>query len=270
MTDLQKPEFWKILAPALSIEGLSKTPEPLNFTDQQLTRIANGLRGNGYIYEYPLLPENIITPLHEGILALNMAGYPAVFIYLYDEAWHLFAKLSPLISYFLGDGFRLLPNFWAWNIPLNIGASGWPPHQDCQAETRFKINENEEILMSLSLWVPLSDATLDNGCMHVLPRPAEDSYDPPLTDPAHINMLDAKALPAAAGSVLGWPQDLFHWSGQVNNAATHPRISMSLEFQNPAFEPLGGPLLDINNPPSFDERLRMIKEQFPKYSHMEK
>ena len=269
MTNPQQSEFWKTLIPGLSIEGPKSLIEPIFHTKQNLVRIADHLQTQGYIYEQPLISKEILDPLRDGILALDQAGFPPVFIYLYDEAWNLFAKLSPLISYFLGDNFRLLPNFWAWNIPLNEGAAGWPPHRDCQAETRFKIGGKEEILMSLSLWIPLSDATKNNGCMYVLPRSSEDNYDPPLKEAAQINMDDAKALPAISGSVLGWPQDLFHWSGRVTRHAINPRISMSLEFQNPAFTPLIEPLLDIHHPPVFSKRLELIKTQFPKYKHME-
>lgn len=269
MPDLNKSDYWKTLNPGLAIDGPNKGTAEIFINDSDLTRIADGVLDQGYIYEPPLISADIIAPLHDGIIALEAAGYPPVFIYLYDEAWQIFAKLSPLIRQFLGDSFRLLPNFWAWNLPLKEGASGWPAHVDCQAETRFKIGVGEEILMSLSLWIPLTDATVDNGCMHVLPRPQEERYDPPITDPENIKNGDARALPAKTGSVLGWPQDLWHWGGSVTGKATHQRMSLSLEFQNPAFDPLAEPLLDIANPPPFAERLGLIREQFSKYAHME-
>ena len=105
--------------------------------------------------------------------------------------------------------------------------------------------------------------------MVVLPRSREMLYDPAITDPAQINADDAIALPAKAGSVLGWSQDLYHWSAYVPANAKEPRISLSLEFQNPAFAQLAEPLLDIGRPPPFKDRLSLILRQFEKYKHME-
>ena len=163
----------------------------------------------------------------------------------------------------------MLPNFWAWHIPTNEGASGWPAHRDCSGQTRFQNSDTGDTLMSLSLWVPLTDVTADNACMSVLPRSHELRYDPPLTDPEKINPDDGIPLPAKAGSVLGWSQDLYHWSGRMTENAKTPRVSLSLEFQNPAFAPMAEPLLDIRTPPSFEDRLQLIADQIPKYQHME-
>ena len=101
--------------------------------------------------------------------ALNLS--PSL-IYLYDEAWDVFRRLRPLLTHFLGDRIALLPHFWAWQVDPRTDGSGWPPHRDYQGESAI----GDDMLISLSLWVPLSDATPDNGCMHVLPRNFEKRY----------------------------------------------------------------------------------------------
>ncbi len=90
----------------------------------------------GYLHVPPVFSEDDLAPIRNGILALAGAGYPPVFIYLFDQPYHLFARLRALIGYFLGDRYALLPNFWAWNIPATAGERGWPPMRREQYENR--------------------------------------------------------------------------------------------------------------------------------------
>lgn len=267
--DPSDPAVWQAINPGLSIDDAGSILSNLEISPQLMEQQVAQFHDQGYLNFPPLFRASEIQPLKQGILTLADAGLPAAYIYIYDQPWQLFARLRPLISHFLGENFRLLPNFWAWNIPSEKGHRGWPAHQDCQAQTRFDDGLGGDLLMSLSLWVPLSDATLDNGCMHVLPRSKELAYQPALLSQDQIRPADGLALPAKAGSVLGWPQDLYHWSGETTGLSEEPRISLSLEFQNPAFEALRDPLLDLDNPPSLAERLDLIHQQFPRYRHME-
>ena len=263
------PDFWQALAPNLTIEGDNQQEAPVFLSGDVLGDLSQQFHEDGYLLLPPVFEECDFGPLRDGILALERAGLPPVFIYLYDQPYVLFARLQHLIGYFLGDRFALLPNFWAWNIPVREGARGWAPHQDCQAKTRFPNGEGDDVLMSLSLWVPLTDATLDNGCMSVLPRSNEPYYNLPLDDPDSIKPEHGVALPAQVGSVLGWSQDLYHWSNRVTKNANASRLSLSLEFQNRAFDPLSVPLLDVTRPPPFKNRLELVRQQFSRYKHME-
>ena len=263
------PGFWRKLAPQLTIGERADNHDAIKFDRSVLSAISNTLGQDGYLHLPQQFCRQQTDPVYMGIKALESEGIPAVYIYLFDQPWVLFSRLGQLIRYFLGANFALLPNFWAWNIPARKGASGWPPHQDCQARTRYSDGSGGDILLSLSLWLPLSDATLENGCMSVLPRSNEHHYDMPLDDPADIRSEHGLALPVQAGSVLGWAQDLYHWSNRVTEKAEGPRLSLSFEFQNRAFEPLSEPLLDVHTPPDFETRLRLIKMQFARYRHME-
>ena len=254
MESLENIAFWRGLNSGLSIEGHDKPPPTLHFDGDQLSDISDIFRREGYLHLPPVFEPWELDSLRRAIEALEAAGIPPVFIYVYDRPWELFHQLQPLISHFLGNNAALLPHLWAWHIAMDQDAAGWPPHVDCVGETRFDA---------------LTDTTPENGCMHVLPRPFERQYEPPVTDVSQIKLQDVRALPAAAGSVLGWPQDLWHWSGRSSVLAEQPRISLSLEFQNPAFEPMAEPLLDASAPPSFEERLSLIAHQFGKYIHME-
>jgi len=263
------PEFWRALAPGLSIDAAPETVKPVRFGAQTLDTISRSMFVEGYLEVPPVLNGDDLLCLRAAMESLSEHSLPAAFIYLFDQPWSLFRSIEGLISHFLGEDFKGLPNIWAWNIPKTEGASGWPIHRDCDAPTRFENSDFGQTLMALSVWVPLTDATLENGCMHVLPRSRQANYPDIITNAEAIEPLDARALPVNAGSVLAWSQDLYHWSGQVTAAAKDRRMSLSLEFQNIHFKPLAEPLFDIATPPHFEDRLKLILCQFKKYQHME-
>ncbi len=261
--------FWRELAPEMTIEVLDSSAQPIAIDEKSLTEIGQRMTRDGFLQLPPVLAGHEVSAVCRAIERLQSVNLPPVYIYVYDQPWRLFQRLSPLLRHFLGHQYALLPNFWAWSIPLVDQAAGWPLHRDCDAQTRFDNPDFGQTLMSLSLWLPLSDATLENGCMYVLPKSRQERYPETIKSVDEIDDADRRALPAKAGSVLGWSQDLYHWSGSVTAQARNPRVSLSLEFQNTSFEALAEPLLDVGAPPQFSARLALIAQQFDKYRHME-
>ncbi|OSQ36147.1 phytanoyl-CoA dioxygenase family protein [Thalassospira mesophila] len=272
----QKADFWRQLNPDLHIDGHAGAanghdtgpmaagmlfdPAKIDFST-----LSDRFWDEGYFLLSDVLAVDVLARVRNAIERLVAARLPPAMIYLYDEAWQVFAALSPLLSHFLGDRVALLPHFWAWHIDPGAQGKGWPPHRDYQGESVI----GDDMLISLSLWVPLSDATPENGCMYVLPRSFERWYKSPVSKPQDVLLQDVRALPAVPGAVMGWRQDVYHWGGRASSYAASPRISLSLEFQNAAFDPLGEPLLDMTSPPQFKTRLALIGAQFAKYQHMQ-
>ncbi len=250
MPDSFNEQDWLSLAPELTIGGDVKV-EDIALSNFELKTIAETFWAEGYMQFPRIFQESSIKPVREAMQTLHDQAIPPVYIYVYDQPWQLFARLSCLLHYFLGNNFAVLPNLWAWHLAKE-GDSGWSMHRDCDAQTVFDVN-GDKLLMSLSLWLPLTDATENNGCMSVRLRNGEA----------------ARALPVKAGSLLGWAQDLYHWGGAYTDQAENPRLSLSLEFQNTAFHPLAEPLLTFSQLPSFSERHALIAEQFGKYRHIE-
>lgn len=263
--DMTHPAYWRELIPELGI-GAYRRPDPCLITPECLAAVSDDLQQRGYFVLPPLLAEEC-RPIAEAIGRLAARGIPPVLIWIYDAPWMLFARMNGFLKYFLGEGVRLLPHFWAWHVTADqtFSASretGWPMHRDCSVPTVI-----DGIIMSLSLWIGLSDARVENGCMHVLPLDVERRLGRNARTPEELPDGAAVALAVPAGTVMGWRQDVLHWGGRAR--VVQPRISLSLEYQNPAFAPLAQPLLDPLVPPSFDERLGLIADQFAKYRHMQ-
>ncbi|MFC4272211.1 hypothetical protein GQF03_14365 [Sneathiella chungangensis] len=256
---------WKALAPDLTI-GEPMNVKEIPFPDAALAEISEKFWTDGYLALPPLFDAQEIEPVLETVYTLGRHGIPPVFIYLYDQPWWMFARLGRLIRHFLGENYAILPNLWAWHLSRE-GDAGWPPHRDCDAKTVFGTGD-DRILMSLSLWLPLTDVDENNGCMYILPHGREETEDE-LTEIGKLNLLEATALPARAGCLLGWRQDVVHWGGRFGEAAKNPRVSLSFEFQNRAFAPLAEPLIDMSALPPFADRLALIQEQFAKYRHID-
>jgi hypothetical protein len=262
----QTKGFWADLCPNLSIGGDIET-DAFSYSEDELENIATRFWDAGYLALASQFPASTLIHIKQGMEILKDQNIPPVYIYLYDQPWALFEKLRGLLTHFLGEDYQLLPNFWAWHL-TEYGQSGWPPHRDCDAQTVFDIG-GDKMLMSLSLWVPLTDVDPDNACMNVIPRAVEPEL--PADGSLELDQLESLAKPLAvpAGSVLGWPQDLVHWGGVYKEAAKTPRISLSFEFQNTTFEPLAVPLLTTAHPPDFKGRLTLLEKQFQKYRHID-
>lgn len=210
------------------------------------------------------LPLPLCNRLRSLVTALIADGIPPAYVFASPIAWQVIAHLDPLARHFLGDRWRLLPHVWAWHVVPDGRDTGWPPHRDYQGESVIG-----DSLLSLSVWIPLSPATPENGCMALLPKTREVQYPRQPVEAADVRLQDVLVLPAAPGDVLFWRQDVLHWGGRSSPFATEPRISLAVELQNPSFSPLADPLLDPRTPPGPDERFALIERQFAKYHHME-
>lgn len=106
----------------------------------------------------------------------------------------------------------------------------------------------------LTVWIPVSDATVDNGCLRVIPRSHRGDVvthcpgGQGLTIPERLLATDgAVPLPMRAGSVLLLHHFLIHAS-LPNTTANQVRLSFDLRYQ-PTGQPTGRPIF-----PSFVAR----------------
>lgn len=268
-------EHWAALAPALSIEGSAPAValETRTLDEAERARALQRLTTEGWFRVDPVFEPRAVDAMRAVVLDLVARGWPPVFAYVYDELWQMLQtpSLVHLLTSALGPGYRLSPRVWAFCVPAKKGAAGWPPHVDGGADTHTTDR--------LTLWLPLGDATLENGCMVVVPkdRLPEGTADafandmsrlPPSTWRAMLQ--GSRALPARKGSILGWDFQVIHWSGIVD-AAEAPRVSLAVEAFGKDIVPTPSeePRIDPGELPGLPARLRAIARGLLSYERFE-
>ena len=264
---------WRELAPALTIGGAAPTVATssgvLPLADAELRAAGAQLREDGYFQTPPLVGGAALASLNAAVDAIVADGWPPVFAWVYDELWHCarVPAVRALVGAALGGEHAQIPHIWVHVVPAAAGAAGWRPHFDGFGARRA------------SVWLALTDATLDNGCIHLVPRRSLPAiFRQSGVDRGAVPVADAlralkatRALPAPAGSALVWTFDVLHWGGPCVRPGA-PRRAISMEFlaawEAPDEDEM--PLVPVAGPlPPFADRLRMIGQAIRTYEKFE-
>lgn len=251
---LNSIDYWQSLNPYLTISNIpfSRNPADLDLTLVDQSRYVRQMKEDGYFKLDSVLPQKNMEKLASAITNLVNQGFPPVFIAMYDEFWQVFRDISPLASPIFGDDYRLVTNFWAWYLPANAKSAGFPPHRDIAGAP---LSDNGLPWIG-TVWIPLTDVTTHNACMHVLPASADPNLpnDPTNSNIPQNSIQDIRALPAPAGSVLSWNPNVLHWGSRSSVWAKAPRISIAAylikagdvprKFSNISLESFGTLTLD--------------------------
>jgi hypothetical protein len=261
------PGYWRRIASGLSI-GNAPPAAPRTMAPDALDAARRHFADEGYFQTPVLIGAQKLARLNHAIDAVVAAGWPPVFAWVYDELWALarLPDVSDLVASQLGPGYSQIPHIWTHVVPAIVGSAGWPPHFDGPTTGRA------------SIWIALTDASLSNGCMHVVSRrKLAPAFDSEQLDTAQVRLADAlralhgvRALPAPAGSALGWTFDVLHWGGPCLSA-DRARRALSMEFiiAGAAFNP-GETPLPMDGPfPTFRDRLQMIATAVISYEKFE-
>ena len=261
----EDPGFWRELAPELGLESGAAAPRFDAGDSEQLFTL---LKREGYVNVPSVLPESFVAPLRRCVATLHERRIPLAFAFVYDDFWQAFRGLSTILTTVLGKSYRALPDFWAWHVLAVDSAKGWEPHRDRIQPTLDPDNSPH----TLTVWLPLTDATPLNGCIYALPAHLDDRFKLRRWDGDDNNHVkrpqDIRALPATSGSFLAWNQALLHWGSRASRLAAGPRTSIAFEFQRGDKDPFNQPLLDPAVIPSFSTRLGLIGKQVLQYEHM--
>lgn len=221
---------WRRLVPFASIEEKVVSGDHARIAAPDAVREKSRLDEDGYFCLKQVFDRERIARMHDIARAVRADGWPVAFAFVYDDFWSV--ARTPSISAFLeaslGEDFRQNTVVWAHWVPDAKGVAGWRPHDDYRGgDDTF-----------LSLWIPLSDATAENGCMFLVPDrrsrevaetiKAQDSLPDTLF---RKTLQDVVALPVPAGSLIGWRGDVLHWGG-ANSGSSVPRVSLALEFRS--------------------------------------
>ncbi len=209
------PSYWRALNPQLSIDSgaAPETLEHVSLDVSELQTLRSKYGQEGFFQTQPILAPLALERLRECVEVLKRENWPPVFAFVYDELW-LAARtrsLVRLLGHILGQGYRQTSHVWCHYVRQGRGEGGWPPHVDGFREEK-----------RVTVWIPLGDATLDNGCIYVVPRDlvsrevANGFLNMQTISSADASALlqSSRALPAQAGSILGWDYTLIHWGSK--------------------------------------------------------
>ena len=231
-------------------DGYAQCPRPEAFEDDP-SRLARDP------WTDALGGDTTLDDLADAMDALRVAGWPPVAVYAFDATWTVIDRLFEFAEAALGTrDVALEPSCFAWalrpapaesqvRIPSAeprdaasaadaVGANFSLPHRDYSARDAWTTTSDDRRLRGddgeptlLCVWFPLTDATLDTGCLHVLPRHVDRTWDDP-DHPDHLrpaerepgggaalrfSPAESRALPAEAGSVCAWAGQTVHWGG---------------------------------------------------------
>jgi hypothetical protein len=263
-------EIWRNEGTAATEFGAEPTALSSSDTTASKCRRQECLERDGYFVVPRLFPQwcavsggghHAIEALASTMDRLDHAGWPPVFCFMQDAVWDLIStSLWDEMRLLLGDDCVLEPSFFAWSLKPattsngQIGQSFGLPHRDYPAsEAMFDDGKTPKLL---NVWIPINDATLDNGCMYILPKEFDTQFARP-DDYAHMRaatavkgaavcklrfpLNGARAVPAVAGSLLSWCGNTIHWGGSCSqHSAASPRKSIAMTFRRRSVAQLEG------------------------------
>ena len=154
--------YWRSLCPEMGVIS-PRSPADMVGTPLSAAEEARALADfaeRGYFQLSTLNSPMAIARMLGAVDTVRAAGWPIVFTYVYDEFWAIFRtpSLVRFLNRLLGARYFQTAGIWTYYVDPLAHASGWPPHVDSR--------DNGE---RTSIWIPLTDANIDNGCMYVIP-----------------------------------------------------------------------------------------------------
>lgn len=265
LADIAKPDTWRQLAPGLHIsEQGAAAVTNAHFPTPTLASSAQLFAREGYVQLAPVIDADLLAAMRGCVSSLRQQHLLPVLAFVFDEFWQVFLQQHALIKRLLGADYFLLPDFWTWHVDPASAEAGWAPHRD-KGRRSLRADGQPQ---TLTLWIPLSDATPLNGCMYIVPADRDPAYGKEDEDVWQFQVQDIRALPAEAGSLLAWNQAVLHWGSRSAPRDAPARISIALEFQRHDVVAFNQPLLRPGVLPDFTTRLQLIGRQILRYQHM--
>jgi len=241
---------------------------------------------DGYFQLPPILNDEETSLLRNLVMQLHQKGIMPIFSAIYDEFWQTLHRLQGLLAPILGPGYRLMPDFWVWHVEADDKVAGWGPHRDGnQVPTNIR---NDGTPTLCTAWITLTDVDTTNSCIYLLPRKYDSVFQDfvrrkfgqpgiPNADQIPLPLNRIRALPARAGSILGWDQNMLHWGSGSSQWASGPRISIGIYYLAADTPLMGRPFdythrlyIDYENPAcrlTLKDRLTIIANIMDTYAN---
>lgn len=230
------PDFHITDTPFLNADGEYR----FNEDEQELHKRQFAIEG--YFQSTPIIEKPELILLRKLVSNVHRAKLLPVFACVYDEFWQLLFRLRNTFTHLLQPDFPLNPDFWIWHISPGESNSGWAPHRDAEILESFDDNSflrKDRSPRSCTIWIALTEANPYNSCIYAIPFSKDAQVQSYLNgdtieqikataSSAPFNFNYIRALPAKAGSILGWSPYIFHWGGLSSQWAKFPRMSIGI------------------------------------------
>ncbi|MFO0552971.1 MAG: phytanoyl-CoA dioxygenase family protein [Polyangiaceae bacterium] len=276
MSLLADPEYWSAELARAELPSLRITPscrpvEPRmgrQLGDSEARRLQSEMCREGYSGALDYIDRDACARLAAVSLALLAEGWSPAFALLFDDAWLIARELGALMRQTVNRDLVLRYEMFIYCIDSTIARArsrGIGPHRDAPT-TGFDDSSVGRLPRHCTSWLALSDATVDNGCIVVVPatreadlfaaRPGE-AWDAP------IDVERGLPVEAKVGTALMWGGHVAHWGGvHDRQKARGPRITLTCVA---SVDPIWGlPELEVPTEigapelPSMEARLDMI------------
>ena len=158
-----------------------------------------------------------------------------------------------------------------------VGNNFGQPHRDYTHEEVFGSETSQASTgpKIISIWLPLVDITLENGCMYVVPRAGDGSWGCG-EDEVEIPSFDMKTVralaPAKAGTLFAWAGNTVHWGAScAKQDEKTPRLSLAFVFRNKntVCDLHGKPLTreEFQEGLTMERRLELIRHSLSCFEH---
>ena len=256
---------------SITLTPFAKQPADIDIDDNDAEQCLKQVIEEGYLATKSLISEAEVKLIAEAIDNITELGLPPIFVYVYDQTWQIFKRLSKIVEPILDANYKItIAGMWAWRIDSD--GSGFAIHRDIYA----KDTQPDGRPAHLTVWIPFTDATPLNSCIYVLPTHLDPNYPDNLRSKTITEYGDVRALPAKAGSILAWNANIAHWGSKSSQWAEHARISIAMDFSradadmdaNDLAAYASGPDLNshiASSELSFEQRLNAIGEAMSFY-----
>ena len=255
---LLDPSYWLGKAQSsgctLNITENLQTPAPASAAADSAAGCGASLKDRGFMMadvSWPADIERSLDDLPAVMAALVQEGWPPAFCFVFDEPWRVLSSLVGWGEQLLGAGVRVEPSVFAWRLQRH--KAGFPgsnfgmPHRDYSHQEAC----DDSGCRLLSVWIPLTDVSVDDGCMYVLGKDHDADFARPDAY-AHLRCAtkrtddDAAAAgesvtelrfpiagvrplaPVVAKSVCAWAGNAVHFGAAASARSECPRMSIAV------------------------------------------
>jgi ectoine hydroxylase-related dioxygenase (phytanoyl-CoA dioxygenase family) len=205
----------------------------------------------------------VLARFATGIDRMVGEGYPSDFACVYDGFYQVFSGVSPILTRVLGAGYLMVPEgLSVFHVDTGTSVARSAPHRDSLGPDPSVARGEAPSL--INIWIAITDACPPNSCMYVLPAP----HDPDFRERPHgrgrdgVDLQGIRALPSAAGSVLGWSTHLLHWGSRRGDEAGRARMSAAVYFQRGDIAPFDKTALSPTAEFGLHDRLAWIAASY--------